>query len=149
MKIQTAQFGEVGFEEGEVIRFPDGLLGFDDLKRYLLIEAPDLAPLKWLQSVDEPGIAFVICDPAAFAPEYHVQLTRGDLMDIELTDASKGFVLVIVTAAASHEDSTANLKGPLILNLEKNLGKQVVLADDRYPVRYRIHEGLAASQQAS
>jgi flagellar assembly factor FliW len=138
MKISTTRFGTLEASENELYTFPDGLLGFERYKRFLLLENPDGGPLKWLQSAEEGGLAFVICDPTLFVPDYRVALRSEEVRPIALDDASRGYVFVILVVPADPQKTTANLQGPLILNLEKRLARQVILPEGNHSTRHPV-----------
>ena len=66
MKIFTSRFGDIEIEEDRVISFPEGILGFEDLKKYAVIDMEEDNPLMWLQSIEEPALAFIITITAIF-----------------------------------------------------------------------------------
>lgn len=138
MFVQTTRFGPMTFSEEDVITFPEGLLGFEEAKRFLLVDVPAFAPLRWLQSVERPALAFVLCDPLLFLPDYRVRAHKNDLAVIGLEDESQGYVYVILVVGEDYRASSANLKGPLVFNLAKRLAKQLVLADADYSVRHPL-----------
>lgn len=143
-KIQTPRFGAIEVADDAMFKFPEGLLGFGDLREYALLENPGGGPFKWLQSLEAPALAFVLANPADFFPAYHVTLRKEELGVIELDDAKDGYVFVILTVAANVEESTANLQGPVILNTKKRLGKQIVLGDPQWSTRHRLIPGGGA-----
>lgn len=138
LKLDTPRFGTLEVQESELITFPDGMLGFPELKQYLLLDNPGGGPFKWLQSVQMPAIAFVVADPLVFFPDYRVSIRREDLGPIKLEDAAHGFVLAVLTIRPNVTESTANLSGPVIINVKERLARQVVLNDAAYHTRHRL-----------
>lgn len=138
MKIMTTRFGEIECPAEDVIEFPEGLLGFEDMKRYILVDIPDFAPLRWLQSAEVPWLAFVVCDPTLLLTDYRVQVPKKDMEAIGLSAESRGFVYVILVVGGEDRPTTANLKGPIVFNFERNQAKQVVLADSGYSTRHPV-----------
>ena len=138
MRINTKRFGELEIDPKNVLTFPNGLLGFKDVRDYILIDPSENSPLKWLQSVDVPELAFVVTDPLLFKPDYEIRIYRTDLEDIEVTDPDHVIQLVIVTVPRDPSKMTANLKGPLLINTENNMGKQLVLDDSEYELKYQL-----------
>jgi flagellar assembly factor FliW len=138
MKIKTKRFGEIEIDPKTKITFPSGLLGFANFKDYVLVDANTKSPLKWLQSVESPDLAFVVTDPLIFKPDYQIRLYRADLEEIKVDDPARVAQLVIVTVPKDPGKMTANLKGPLLINTENNLGKQVVLDHPDYDLKYRL-----------
>lgn len=140
MKILTTRFGEVEIAESEIYSFPEGILGFSDVKQYFILDNPKGGPFKWLQAVNPPSLAFVICDPLLFKPDYEVKIRVEDVTSIKLDDAAKGVVKVILTIPKEPSEMTANLLGPIILNAQAKLAKQVVLSEAQYSTRHRVFQ---------
>lgn len=140
IEIETTRFGKVTVEEENIIFFPEGLIGFGPFKRYVILPNPSGGPFQWLQSVESPGLAFVICDPLTFKPDYKVNVRREDLSSIRIRDVEQGAVTVIVVIprGGTPQDMTANLKGPIIININDRLAKQVILSGDEYEVKYPV-----------
>ncbi len=140
MEIKTTRFGQVEIDENLIITMPEGILGFDDFKRYIILDHFDKeSPFKWYQSIEDPSLAFVITDPLIFVPEYKAKISREEVRTIELTDASSALIVVIVNIKRDHSEITVNLQGPIVINTEKRLARQVVLRDTEYSVRHVIY----------
>ena len=139
MEIKTTRFGQVEIDENLIIALPDGILGFEDLKSYIVLDHFDKeSPFKWLQSVEDPSLAFVITDPLSFVPEYKAKISKEEVSSIALSDASKALIVVIVNIKRDHSEITVNLQGPIVINSEKKLAKQVVIRENDYSVRHVI-----------
>ncbi len=138
MKIQTTRFGEIEVPESEVYAFPEGLLGFGDVHSFVILEQPGGGPLRWLQAVEVPALAFVVADPTLFFHDYRVGVRAEDLASIQLADLAKGVVLVILSFKTEAATATANLQGPLIFNPEARQARQLVLSDPKYTTRHPI-----------
>ncbi len=136
--IQTERFGELSVPETDVLHFPEGILGFGDRKEFVLVQEAAYAPFLWLQSVDDPHLSFVVVDPLTFVPDYKVEVKPAEVKSLDLDDIEKARVLVIVVVRDDPDQITANLQGPLIVNPEKSVGKQIVLLNDRYHTRHYI-----------
>lgn len=136
LKFETARFGEIELAPSDILTFPEGLLGFAHVRRYILLAEPEEEPFLWLQGIDDPDLAFIVVNPHIFFPGYEVQVKSQELSSIHLTDIDKADVLVIVTLPEEPMDLTANLRGPLIINRENNFAKQLVLIDDRYNTKH-------------
>jgi flagellar assembly factor FliW len=139
MKIYTAHFGEVEIDESTIITFPSGILGFPNYKKYAIIDVDENSPLKWLQSVEEPTLAFVITNPNLFYDSYVVDAWRKDLEDIKVDEAADVIVLVLVTVPNDDPaQMTANLKGPVLINAKTHLAKQLIVDNPDYDIKYRL-----------
>jgi len=143
-RVKSDQLGEIEVEDGAVVHFPDGIPGFESCHDFVLVEDEGFAPFHWLQSLDEGAIAFVVVDPAIIYPDYHVQLGPADTAAIRLADATRALVRVILTINEDPEKTTANLQGPLLINVAESLGCQVLLTRSPYDARYPVMQGLAA-----
>ena len=139
MEIETTRFGHVEIDENLIIALPEGILGFEDCKRYIILDHVDKeSPFKWFQSIDDPSLAFVITDPLIFVPDYKAKIHKEELKGIELSDATKALIVVIVNIKRDHSEITINLQGPLVINPEKKLAKQSIMRTDDYSVRHVI-----------
>jgi flagellar assembly factor FliW len=138
----------VDIADDRVITFPRGLLGFSEHKRFCLLEPAEDSAFFWLQSVDDPNLAFVVTDPAIFFKGYEVPLrdeTRQDLgMEVAGEDAGQGeeaprndetFLQVFVICNKVGEWLTGNLLGPLVVNAQNRLAQQVVLTEKKWTTR--------------
>lgn len=143
IRIKTRPFGEIEINEQQIIDFPDGIPGFDDVKKFILLDANDeKSPLKWLQAYDEPQLAFVIIRPVDFMREYELVVSMSDLDAVGADSAEHLIVFAIVTIPSNPAEMTANLQGPVIINPEKRLGRQAISLSDRYSVRHKILEEM-------
>jgi flagellar assembly factor FliW len=126
----------VEVDGSKIITFRDGILGFPRSRRYALIQTATDPVFFWLQSVDDPAVAFVVCDPLAFVPDYSVPIRADDVESLELNDLTDCQVLVIVNKVNGL--LTANLMGPLVVGAHSLLAKQLVLSDKRYSTRHTL-----------
>jgi len=141
MQLKTAHFGEIEFNEEEVICFPEGIPGFEDIRKYILIgNESDDAVFFWLQSVDAPELCFVVTDPFMIYDGYGVDVEDEDVELLEITDPNKVLTLTIVIIPENINEIRVNLKAPILINVEKKLGKQVIQKNDNFPVRYYLNK---------
>jgi flagellar assembly factor FliW len=138
MLIETTRFGPLEIADDRVITFNDGLLGFPGQRRFALLETAPDGVFFWLQSVDAPDLAFVVCDPLAFVAEYQPNARVDDLRALSIRDAADCQVFVIVNKVDGW--LTANLLGPLVIGASSRLGRQLVLSDKRYGIQHRLRE---------
>ena len=149
MEIETTRFGQVEIDESLIITIPEGILGFEDLERFIILDHFDKeSPFKWLQSIEDPSLAFVITDPLIFLPDYKAKINKEELVSIQLPEAGKAVIVVIVNIKRDHSEITINLQGPLVINPEKKLAKQCILRTDDYDVRHIIFS-QASSQSTN
>ncbi len=143
IKIKTRPFGEIEINEQQIIDFPEGILGFDEVRKFVLLDTHDEnSPLKWLQAYEEPDLAFVVIRPIDFMREYELVVSMNDIEAVGADTAEHLIVFAIVTIPSNPSDMTANLQGPLIINPDKRLGRQAISLSDRYGVRHKILEEM-------
>lgn len=142
MNIITTRFGLIQASETEIIRIPDGLVGFRAFTQFVLLPDPEVAGLTWLQSVTAPELAFGLIAPPLAIAEYRVELRPGDRSALELDEERSALTYVILNRGEGG-GLTVNLQGPLVFNLARRLGRQLVLTSSRYAVRYPL-SGQAA-----
>ena len=121
-----------------VIQIPLGLLGFEGIKRFVLLSDPDEAPFSWLQVLDDPGLAFVVVSPLELLPDYQPDVSQDDASFLKIEAPEDALIYAIATL---HEkgQATLNLKGPIVINRQTLVGKQVVLANaPAYSVRHLL-----------
>lgn len=125
--------------EEVVFTFPLGLVGFPECKQFRLIEPKDSYPLKFLHSEDQPDISFTCVDIGPLVPSYVVPLSEEDSAFLALEQPEDCLVLAMVAVPPKEpRKMTANLAGPLVLNIKTRQGRQVVLSTDQFPLRHRI-----------
>lgn len=136
MIIETSRFGSLEVDERRLIRFPKGILGFPDQQEYALVQTAENSVFYWLQSVTRPDLAFVVCDPRLFVPDYVVPVKLDELSQIGLSDPSVAQVFTIVNKVDNI--LTGNLQGPLVVNVETREARQLVLSDRRFSTRHPL-----------
>ncbi len=136
MDVRTTRFGVIEIAEDRVISFDKGLLGFPDRKRFCLLEPGEDACFFWLQSLDDPALAFVVTDPALFVPDYNVPIRREQMEELHLEKLDDAQVFVIVNKVDGV--LTGNLQGPLIINTLTREGEQMVVAEKRWTTRHPL-----------
>ncbi len=142
LRLKTKPFGEIEVDERQMVDFPEGIPGFDHIKKYAVLDSREKSPFKWLQAVDEPDLAFVIIRPADFMGEYELVVSQGDVEAVGAVDAGELLVFAIVTIPSDYRDMTANLQGPVIINPRKRVGKQAISLSEKYRVKHRILDEL-------
>ncbi len=149
MKVATTRFGLVEIDDSSVVRMPRGLIGFEELTAYCLIQHRPDAIFRWLQSIDEPSLAFVVADPSQFFADYDVEIPDAEAEKLRLDKADDAQVLTIISISEGGREITANLAAPIVINSKELIGTQVVLQDNRYSVRQPVvvNRNRAKAQQ--
>jgi flagellar assembly factor FliW len=135
MHISTLHFGPVEIEVDDILLFPHGLVAFEDCRHWVLLADDENPSLAWLQSVTRPEVALPLVSPRRFVPDYRVHVSRGQLLPLEFSQFDQAYVLAVVSK--SDGDLTLNLKAPLIVNIDRRLGRQVITSDDQ-PVALQL-----------
>lgn len=145
IKIQTARFGEIEVEKNKVITMFGGILGFPKSEHYIMFDHEPGSPFKWIQSVEEPDVAFVVTDPLCFFPEYLIQVKKEELANMDVEDANDVTILTILSLRGEARDMTANLQGPLVINSASLKGRQLVMKEGAYTTKHHLFPELRAA----
>lgn len=137
MELHTKFFGTISFEENETIRFDSGLPGFEERKTFLYLQTEE-SIFGCLQSVEEPQLAFVVISPYVICPDYSINLPADETKALNLNAAEEALVLTIVSIREKMEESSANLQAPIIIHRSQCTGRQVLLPESGYPVRFPL-----------
>ena len=133
MEIESTRFGQITVDDDRIINLPRGLLGFPNHTRFALIQTGEENYFFWLQSVDEPNLAFVVTDPSIFFKDYEVPIREETQADLELTNIDHAQVFVICNKV--EEWLTGNLLGPIVVNAQNRVAQQVVLTEKKWTTR--------------
>ncbi len=128
----------------DLIIFPEGLLGFQDLRSFILLDDPNDDIFAWLQSCESPAVAFPVLEPELFSESYKINLNKADLEVLQMPDSSKARTFCIVTIPDDPTTMTANMKAPIVVNIDKKRARQCVLQDNSLAIREPIFTKLQA-----
>lgn len=143
MTYTSSRFGALDIKDDSILTFPSGLLGFPDQHRYVILDHDTDAPFKWLQSLDEPALAFVIIDPDLFLTDYRIEVSREAMSEVLGEEGEEISTAVILTIPSEDPGRiTANLRGPLLMNPRTKLCKQLVLSEE-FPTRHPLFPATA------
>ena len=148
MRINTRYFGTVDLDDDKVIMFDDGLFGFEEYKKFVLIfnnEAKERPAISWLQSVDEQALALPVMIPTIVKPDYNPVVEDDALETLGDWDEENISVLVTVTVPEDLKNMTTNLKAPIIINTDSMKGVQTVVENQDYEIRFKIYDLLKAA----
>lgn len=112
----------------DLVRMPTGMLGFEEIKDYVLTSNPFEHPFAWLKVQDNAALAFVVIDPFVVMPDYQPDIPQGDVDFLKLKQADDALLLGVVTIHNEHR-ATVNLKGPIVVNRHTHVAKQVIIAN--------------------
>ncbi len=149
MKIDTRIFGEIEIDDEKVLTFENGIIGFPDMKHFVLIhdeEKGTNAGIRFLQSVEEPGFAMPVMDPLVVKPDYDPEVDDELLKSAGNVTAENILVLVTVTVPSDLTKMSVNLQGPLVINVEEHKACQIIVESGNYPVKFPIYDILQAGK---
>lgn len=149
MKVTSRVFGEVTAAPEQVLRFPEGLYGFPDVKDFVVLDLPAAgAVLKWLQAVSDPDLGFVLVDPRAAHPDYNPPVDSADLKALGLDRLEDSILMLVAVVPANVQEMTVNLQAPLLINPQRRLARQLILAGAGYPLRWPVFKQEGARPPA-
>lgn len=143
MVIKTRVFGEVTIDDSKIINFENGIIGFPDLKDFALIhdaEKGNNVGIRWMQSVQEPNFAMPVMDPLIVCPDYNPVVDDEVLKPIGQIDPDELLVLTTVTVPKDIKKMSANLRGPIVINVAERKACQIILDSDEYEVKFPIYD---------
>ena len=141
MKISTKQFGEIEVKDEEIINFQNPIYGFASLKKFILIRH---GLLGWLQSVENPDIAFLVANPYEVYKDYDVELDDKDAEKLEINTTDDVFLLSIITLPEKTENISMNLLSPVVINYKNYKASQIILNNPKYKTKHYFYKELQA-----
>ncbi|MBP1744171.1 MAG: flagellar assembly protein FliW [Firmicutes bacterium] len=138
MKIKTRFLGEVEIDEKMIMDFPEGIPGFEDSRRYVLLDIPENDVFRILQNADDEHISFIVTDPWVFFEDYDFDIPDEELAKINIKKEEQLSVMNIVTLSDEFENSTVNLLAPVVVNKDDRAGKQYVLNSGKYTTKHPL-----------
>lgn len=146
MLVKTRCFGEVDIDEKKIVYFENGILGFEDCKKYTLIfdSTNDRRSIMWLQSLDEESLALPVIDPLLITGNYNPIVEEELLKVIGGVNEENLFILVTLTVPQDITKMTANYKAPIVINTDTLRGMQIIVENEDYKVKFPIYDILKA-----
>jgi flagellar assembly factor FliW len=133
--VPSSRFGDLDVPADSVIEFSGGIIGFPSARSFIMLEHKP--PFSWLQSTQDPDLAFVVVDGFEFGQQFDVKPPIGD-RDTDFREDDEYAILIIVTVRPDPRMTTANLKAPLFVNMRNRRGLQVIFDDPRYSTRFPL-----------
>lgn len=146
MKLNTLRFGEIEIEESRVFEFVIPVIGFDNLTKFIILDTNHDSLFKWLQSVEDGGLAFPIISVANLDYDYSIDLADNVIEMLGITNAES--ILVMNITSIPQDDphgTTINLLAPLIFNLDNQKAAQIVLSGSGYDISYPMFKKVQGS----
>lgn len=151
MLVKTRKFGEIDLDERRILSFSNGILGFEDYKKYTLLydnEDGDRPDISWLQSIEEPTLSIPVISPFLIKSDYNPKVEDELLKSLGEVTEDNIVVLVSITVPGNAENMTANMKAPFIINSDTRRGNQIIVENSDYEIKYRFYEILKALKEA-
>jgi flagellar assembly factor FliW len=140
LEIQTRKFGKIEIDEAKVVVMPDGMLGFEGQKRYVLIQDKSMEPFKLYQAVDNPDLAFFVIDPLLIMADYRVDRNKVIKAATWRKDDKISYLAVATIPAEKPEQMTVNLMGPIAINSTKGESYQLILENSGYSLKHPLFQ---------
>lgn len=134
MKTITTRFGQIEYDPENTLHFPAGMVGFPQLRDFIVMPNKKQGPLFWIQSTDDADIAFVLTDPSNFFLDYGVIPDETERQLLQITDEDEVFILAVVTVPPD-QNITLNLSAPILFAPKTNRAIQVIVDDPRYKTK--------------
>jgi flagellar assembly factor FliW len=142
VKVNTTRFGELQVNDSDIINFQEGILGFEKLTKYFVVDPGDSTLILWLQSTEDAEVAFPIIEPKIFKPDYTAKLLPADMNSVKIETLADAKIYTILTIPQNIAEMSANLKAPIVINNNKKIAKQIVLQDSKLSVKYDMYKDL-------
>lgn len=143
MIIETTHFGNVEINEENILDFQEGILGFEGINKFGIINSEDPeSPFCWIQAIEKPELAFALVDPFAIKKDYDFELNDEKASSLGVEDPSQVAVYAIVVIPEDTKKTSMNLKAPIIVNTKTKKAAQIILDSDKYTVRHFILDEL-------
>lgn len=137
-KVQT-RFGEIEYDPDNLLHFPAGLVGFPNLRDFVVMPNKKEGPLFWIQSVDKGDIAFVVTDPTNFFLDYKVVPEESEKQLLQIDSTEECYTLTVVTVPADQK-ITLNLAAPILFSPKTNRAIQIILENTDYQTKTPLPE---------
>ena len=139
MKINTARFGEIDIDETRIFDFALPIIGFNEFKKFIILDINQESMFKWLQSVENPELAFPIVSVFSKNADYSVDIPDNVVEKLKITTAESVLVMNIASIPQDNpQGTTLNLLAPLIFNLDEQLAGQVILSGSGYDISFPL-----------
>ena len=130
--------GKIAYEEKNTITFNKGILGFDELKKFILVDLEEYEPFKLLHSIEDDEVGLIVTSPYDFFEDYEIKLNQETINNLEIKSPTEVMAITTITLNSDVKRITTNLQGPIIINVSNKLGEQIIIDNSRYKVKEPI-----------
>ncbi len=146
MKFETSRFGPIEIDSERILLFPEGVVGYESHRHWVLLSENESDNVGWLQSLSDGSLSFLVVTPHRFVPDYALQIHRNQLLSLPWSPEDETLTLALVS---DHDGTlTMNLKAPILVNVHRCLGRQVIVADEQ-PIRHAIHSPVTPLRKSA
>ena len=138
MTVNTLRFGEVSYNDEDLLIFPRGIPAFENNHQWILAGSDDSA-IRWLQNIEDGSLALPVTSPDAVRPDYNAKIPDDELKLIGTQSFSElAFLIVLSVPDGAPWNMTANLRAPILVNLRTHKAVQVIALNEEYPIKHMI-----------
>lgn len=141
MKLETKYHGVLNYEEEEIITFPNGMLGFENLNKFIMFSVEENPMFSILHSLEDKDIGFLVISPFEVMENYEVKLSDNIIQQLNITEEKDVILLNTVTLNSKAENITVNLRAPIVINIKQKLGEQIIVDNEEYLIKYPLIKG--------
>ncbi|GKX65461.1 flagellar assembly protein FliW [Inconstantimicrobium mannanitabidum] len=141
MKFNTAYNGEINYEEKDIITIKKGIPGFKGLTKFVILDVEDNDVFKLIHSLEDPSLGLIILSPFSVVEDYEIKLSEEVIAELQIEKEQDVVLYSIVTLNSDSSKITANLMAPIVINVEKKLGQQVIIENSKYKIKEPIIQG--------
>lgn len=139
MKINTLRFGEIEIEEERIFNFALPIIGFNELRKFVIVDMNKDSFFKWLQSVEDPALAFPVISIFSMNIDYAIDLPDNIVEKLKITNVESLLVMNIASIPQDNpQGTTVNLLAPIVFNLDEQIAGQVILSGSGYNISYPL-----------
>jgi flagellar assembly factor FliW len=138
MKIETKFFGPKEVDPKEFINFNHGLPGFENTHQYIILEYGEDSPFLVMQSIETPGLAFLIIGLDQLVPDYSIEINDEVVAELRIKQPEDVIIYAIINVPGELSKATVNLAAPVVINGQTKLGKQIILNNPAYSLKHPL-----------
>lgn len=142
MLIDTARFGQLEVDDSKIVVFKDGLPGFEQLTKFILLSPEQTQPLYWMQSAEDGDIALPVLSSFDILDDYSLDIPDEVVAELQLDGLEDLLVMNVCVVPEDISRMTANLAAPILMNVRLNIGVQIVVDSMEYPTRYPVFNDI-------
>lgn len=138
MELKTKYHGVRHYDKKDVVTFEKGILGFENLRKFIIFDVEDNEIFSILHSIEDSEVGFVVVSPFFVKKNYELELDDNLIKRLKIQKNEDVMLLNTVTINSKVEDITTNLRAPIIINIKAMLGEQIILNNEEYLVKHPL-----------